>query len=117
MSSMQMSSLLTMQMSWLLTMQMSWLQTQQMSWLQTSMWLPKKAASGGFFPAKTTISSKKVRIFMVFVTFRLILTQKPSKTIQILKILASPSQILANPSKCTKTVVVLSQNNHGRPKV
>ena len=47
-----------MQMSWLLTMQMSWLQTQQMSWLQTSMWLPKKAASGGFFPAKTTNTLK-----------------------------------------------------------
>ena len=46
-----------------------------------------------------------------------ILTAKPSKTIQILKILASPSQILANPSKYTKTLVVLSQNNNGRPKV
>ena len=71
---MLMSSLLTMLMFSLLTMQMSWLQTQQMSWLKTNMWLPKKAASGGFFPAKTTISSKKVRILMVFATFRLILT-------------------------------------------
>ena len=71
---MLMSSLLTMLMFSLLTMQMSWLQTQQMSWLQTSMWLPKKAASGGFFPAKTTIPSKKVCILTVFDTFRLILT-------------------------------------------
>ena len=54
---------------------------------------------------------------MVFVTFRRILTPKPSQTIQILKILASPSQILANPSKYTKTLVVLSQNNNGMPKV
>ena len=51
---------------------------------QASMVLPPQAASGGFFPAKTTIPSKKVCILMVFVTFRLILTPKPSKTIQIL---------------------------------
>ena len=67
---MLMSSLLTMLMFSLLTMQMSWLQTQQMSWLQTSMWLPKKAASGGFFPAKTTISRKTVCILLVFAIFR-----------------------------------------------
>ena len=52
MSSMQMSSLLTMQMSSLLTMPMSSLLTMPMSSLLTSMWLPKKAASGGFFSGK-----------------------------------------------------------------
>ena len=80
----QMSGLQTQEMSWLQTQEMSWLQTQQLSWLQTSMWLPKKAASGGFFPGKTTISSKKVCILLFFDTFRLILTPKPSKTIKSL---------------------------------
>ena len=47
---------------------------------QASMWLPKKAASGGFSPAKTTTPQKKVWMLMVFDTFRLILVQKPSKT-------------------------------------
>ena len=37
--------------------------------------VPPRGASGGFFPAKTTIPSKQVSILMVFVTFRSILTQ------------------------------------------
>jgi hypothetical protein len=50
----------------LLTLRMSWLQTQQMSWLQTNMWLPKKAASGGLFPAKTTTFQTRLCILIVF---------------------------------------------------
>ena len=36
---------------------------------------PDRGASGGFFPAKTTIPGKQVSILMVFVTFRSNLSQ------------------------------------------
>ena len=36
----------------------------------TSMVLPPQAASGVFFPAKTTTSSERVLILVAFVTFR-----------------------------------------------
>ena len=64
-----------------------------------SMRLPKMVGLRRFFAGKNSNRSKKVCICMVFYTFRLIFTQKPSKSFKSWQVQPKCKQILVIPCK------------------